>query len=568
MDRDNTVLILAQIDAHWTALIDILSERHGYRVLTAESEADAIKLAHDVHFDLAISEDGSKTFDGCGFLAGMRISHADVMRVLVLARSSDRAGKAVKEAAVYQYLRKPLDVEQAALVVKRGLETRELARRHRLISREFKMNDEGSAFAAPHHFVFQPQSQRFEKLVYVSERMATLCDLAKTAAKTDLPILIQGETGTGKELLARAIHYNSPRKTSPLLVQNCGGMNDELLQSELFGHKRGAFTGAVSDRLGLFRAGDGGTVFLDEISEVSPSFQVSLLRFLQEGEVKPLGCGSDGPVERADHRRIQPAAGATRGARTNSAAISTTVSKVSNSKFRPLRDRVEDIAALAEFFAAKHSEATGRKILGLSASLIEKLSHYDFPGNIRELENEIRRLVVLTGDGEYLTTRHLSPAVLAATQRPGRLDTNRIFAKGRNAQGSGRKPGTPSGREHAATSPLEPEQGGRRSWDCRASGSPIRSAAMDSTTSVAWPMTTGNDGVHSSPRQRRAVSAFACHSARSMCGPDEAVTYGALAELLGMPREQTTGHWCSRCRKIWYGYLLEVACPTCGNRHG
>ncbi|MET4315714.1 sigma-54 factor interaction domain-containing protein [Bradyrhizobium sp. RT4b] len=103
-----------------------------------------------------------------------------------------------------------------------------------------------------------------------------------------MPILIQGETGTGKELLARAIHYNSPRKTSPLLVQNCGGMSDELLHSELFGHKRGAFTGAISDRLGLFRAGDGGTVFLDEISEVSPSFQVSLLRFLQVGEVKPL----------------------------------------------------------------------------------------------------------------------------------------------------------------------------------------------------------------------------------------------------------------------------------------
>ena len=133
------------------------------------------------------------------------------------------------------------------------------------------------------------ESYNFEKLVYVSERMAVLCDLAKTAAKTDLPILIQGETGTGKELMARAIHYNSSRKTSPLLVQNCGGLNDELLQSELFGHKRGAFTGAISDRLELFRAGDGGTVFLDEISDVSPSFQVSLLQFLQEGEVKPLG---------------------------------------------------------------------------------------------------------------------------------------------------------------------------------------------------------------------------------------------------------------------------------------
>jgi two-component system, NtrC family, response regulator HupR/HoxA len=416
MDRDSTVLIAAHLDATWPALVEVLSERHGYRVLTAANDSEAIALAHDVHVDLAVAEEGTKDLDGCAFLAGLRLSHPDVVRVLVLAKGSDLATQAVREASVYQYLRKPLDVQQAALVVKRGLETRELARRHRLISREFKISDEGSAFAGPQDFRFQPQSQRFEKLVYVSEKMSALCDLAKTAAKTDLPILIQGETGTGKELLARAIHYNSKRRTSPLLVQNCGGMNDELLQSELFGHKRGAFTGAVSDRLGLFRAGDGGTVFLDEISEVSPSFQVSLLRFLQEGEVKPLG--SDRTVQ-ANVRII--------------AASNRSLSQlVSQKEFRrdlyyrlkgfefevpPLRDRPEDTAALAEFFAAKHSEATGRKILGLSASLIEKLSHYDFPGNVRELENEIRRLVVLTGDGEYLTTRHLSPGVLAATQR-------------------------------------------------------------------------------------------------------------------------------------------------------
>lgn len=416
MDRDSTILIVARLDATWSALKDLLSERHGYRVLMAATEAEAVQLADDVHVDLAVAEEAGKDADGCSFLACLRISHPDAMRILVLGKGSDHAGRSVKEAAVYQYLRKPLDVEQAALVVKRGLETRELARRHRLISREFKMSEEGSAFEAPHHFGLQPQSQRFEKLVYVSERMATLCDLAKTAAKTDLPILIQGETGTGKELLARAIHYNSQRKTSPLLVQNCGGMNDELLQSELFGHKRGAFTGAVSDRLGLFRAGDGGTVFLDEISDVSPSFQVSLLRFLQEGEVKPLG--SDQTLQ-ANVRII--------------AASNRRLSQlVAKGEFRrdlyyrlkgfefevpPLRERVEDVAALAEFFAAKHSEAAGRRMLGLSASLIEKLSLYDFPGNIRELENEIRRLVVLTGIGEYLTTRHLSHDILSATQK-------------------------------------------------------------------------------------------------------------------------------------------------------
>jgi len=416
MDRESTILVLAQPDAAWSAFGELLSERHGYRVLVVASEDEAEALARDVHVDLAIAEEGGKTFDGIAFMAGMRVSHPDVARVLVLAKGSDRVANAVRVAAVYQFLRKPLDPEQAALVVKRGLETRELARRHRLISREFKVSEECAAFPGPQDFGLQPQSQRFEKLVFVSEKMASLCELAKTAAKTDLPILIQGETGTGKELLARAIHYNSKRKTSLLLVQNCGGMNDELLQSELFGHRRGAFTGAVSDRLGLFRAADGGTVFLDEISEVSPSFQVSLLRFLQEGEVKPLG--SDQTTQ--SNVRIIAASNRPLSQLVSSREFRRDLYyRLKGFEFEvpPLHHRVEDVAALAEFFAAKHSEATGRKILGLSASLIEKLSQYEFPGNVRELENEIRRLVVMTGDGEYLTTRHLSPGILAATQR-------------------------------------------------------------------------------------------------------------------------------------------------------
>lgn len=273
------------------------------------------------------------------------------------------------------------------------------------------------------------ESQRFEKLVYVSEKLSELCDLSRKAARTELPILIQGETGTGKELLARAIHYSSNRKASPLMVQNCGGMSDELLQSELFGHKRGAFTGAISDRLGLFRAGDGGTVFLDEISEVSPSFQVSLLRFLQEGEVKPLGS------DKTQTCNVRIIAASNRPLRT----------LVAEGKYRqdlyfrlkgfelevpPLRDRPDDIPALAEFFAAKHSDAIGRKILGISAGVLEKLSAFEFPGNVRELENEIRRMVALAEDGEYLTTKYISPAILAASPRQHSSAANTYMPQG------------------------------------------------------------------------------------------------------------------------------------------
>lgn len=412
---DSTVLILSQPDATWATLGGLLTDRHGYRVLNAGTAEEAEALAQNVHVDLVMSEEGGKTFDGVAFLAQMRVTHPDATRLIVLSKTSERTETAICLAAVYQYLRKPLDPEQAALAVKRGLESRELARRHRLISREFKVGEDGAA-SGPHDFRIQPQSQRFEKLIYVSEKMSTLCELAKTAAKTGLPILIQGETGTGKELLARAIHYNSGRKTSLLLVQNCGGMNEELLLSELFGHKRGAFTGAVSDRLGLFRAGDGGTVFLDEISEVSPSCQVALLRFLQEGEVKPVGSDqttqSNVRIIAASNRRLTDLVAKGEFRRDLYYRL-----KGFEFEVPALRDRVEDISALAEFFAAKHAEATGRKVLGLSASLIEKLAHYDFPGNIRELENEIRRLVVMTKDGEYLTTNHLSPAIATAAHR-------------------------------------------------------------------------------------------------------------------------------------------------------
>ncbi|MBS0251442.1 MAG: sigma 54-interacting transcriptional regulator, partial [Proteobacteria bacterium] len=229
MDRDYTILIVARDEGAWTELAYVLADRNGYRVLAATTVSDAQQLIRDVHIDLVVADEGTKDFDGCAFLSNLRISNPDIVRVLVLTKTVSRQSKAFKEASVYQYVRKPLEVEQIALIVKRGLESRELARRHRLISREFKMSDDSIAYHPPHDLRLSREGQQFEKLVYVSEKMAAICEMAKTAAKTDLPILIQGETGTGKELLARAIHYNSSRKSSPLLMQNCGGMIDELL---------------------------------------------------------------------------------------------------------------------------------------------------------------------------------------------------------------------------------------------------------------------------------------------------------------------------------------------------
>lgn len=410
-----TVLIVARSGPEWAAIAETLSDEYDYRVLTADSVDGALAALADAHVDITLVEYGAEG-RGLKFLVDLRISHPDVIRILALDAKTEVGQREMAPAGIYQLIRKPLDAKQIGLMVERGLEARELARRHRLLTREFKFPANAVGIHARQTLPLQPESRRFEKLVYVSEKLHDLCEVARKAAKTELPILIQGATGTGKELLARAIHYNSMRRDSPLLVQNCGGMSDELLQSELFGHKRGAFTGAVSDRLGLFRAADRGTVFLDEISEVSQSFQVSLLRFLQEGEVKPLGSDkivtSNVRVIAASNRPLRALVAAGEFRQDLYFRLRGFELEVPS-----LCDRPDDIPVLAEFFAAKHSDAMGRKILGISAAVLEKLVAYGFPGNVRELENEIRRMVSLTDEGEYLTTKHMSPAILAAPPR-------------------------------------------------------------------------------------------------------------------------------------------------------
>lgn len=419
MNSVGTVLIASCAGLDWSMTEEGLSEGFGYRVLVVRSVVEAKAALRDVHVDVVIAED-CENVGGCSFLRELRITHPDIVRVLVLDGVTALAAKSMAALSVYQFVRKPIDAQQICLIVERGLEARELARRHRLLAREFKVPAHSPRLGDPHLEALHPQSRRFEKLVFVSEKLAALCDLARKAAATELPILIQGETGTGKELLARAIHYNSSRRNSPLMVQNCGGMPDDLLQSELFGHKRGAFTGAISDRLGLFRAADGGTVFLDEISDVSPAFQISLLRFLQDGEVKPLG--SDKTV--SCNVRIIVAANRSLNVLVAAGHYRQDLYyRLRGFEFEvpPLRDRPDDIPVLAAFFAEKHSDAIGKKILGISASALEKLSLFDYPGNIRELENEIRRMVALADNGEYLTTRNMSPALLDAAARKTRF---------------------------------------------------------------------------------------------------------------------------------------------------
>jgi two-component system response regulator HupR/HoxA len=402
-----TVLVVAD-DVHVRApLARDLQEN--YRTLAASSGSEALALLEREHVDLVLCAQRMPDMSGVDLFRRTRISHPESIRILVTADADHREMiRSINEAAVYQLVSAPWQSDQIALLVKRALESRELARRHRYLSRELKFADEVLRRQNSSMSNLLQNTYEFDQLVFASELMVEVCNLARKAAATDLPVLIQGETGTGKELMARAVHFFGKRKTHPFLAQNCGALSDELLQSELFGHRRGAFTGAISDRLGLFPAADGGTVFLDEISEVSPSFQVSLLRVLQEGEVKPVG------THETRHCNVRIIAASNRPLEE----------LVARGQFRrdlyyrlrgfeidlpPLRERAEDIPVLAEHAARRYAESINRRIAGISPDVMQRLQAHPFPGNVRELENEVRRMVALAGDGEFLSRKHMSP---------------------------------------------------------------------------------------------------------------------------------------------------------------
>ena len=262
--------------------------------------------------------------------------------------------------------------------------------------------------------------QHFDRIIHsANSPLAEIIGLARRAAAFDISVMITGESGSGKELLARAIHFESPRGAKPFVVENCGALPDQLLESELFGCKKGAFTGAYEDRIGLFEQADGGTVFLDEIGETSPSFQVKLLRVLQEGEIRPLG----GRLTRKVNVRVI------------SATNRNLEEEVRERRFRrdlyyrlaafplhlpPLRERPMDIPVLASRLLAEIRGNFGKPGPGFSDEVLATLRAYDWPGNVRELQNEIQRMVALA-DADGLGVDLISPRILGRACPGGRV---------------------------------------------------------------------------------------------------------------------------------------------------
>ncbi len=356
--------------------------KEGYEVDTAEDGGEALTKVEVGDYDAIIIDHLMPVLSGMDFLERLQNGHPagigrhDIPVIIVTAYGTiEMAVKAMKDGA-YSYLTKPINYDELSLQIRHAVERRRLSQEVESLRHEVK------------------EKYQFGNILGGTPRMQEIFQIVRTVADTDATVLIQGESGTGKELIARAIHYNSRRKDRPFVVVSCSALPETLLESELFGHEKGAFTGAIRQRVGRFELADGGTVFLDEIGEMSMAVQLKLLRVLQEREIERVGGNQtmkvDVRVITATHRDLHRAMAEQQFRedlfyRLNVVPV----------KLPPLRERLDDVPLLAAHFLKKYCEKNSKKIKSTSPQVLSALMRYSFPGNVRELENIIERAVIM-----------------------------------------------------------------------------------------------------------------------------------------------------------------------------
>ena len=349
----------------------------GYQVFTAPGVLEAIRLLDTLPVDLVITDLRMPKVSGLDLIKHVRGNFKDTEIMMITGYPSiEGAIEAVKTGAE-EYLAKPFTDDELFDAVRRSLD--------KLYTRRMGRGDMNQPLIAPHGVVGE------------SEAIAKVFRMIPKAAATSATVLINGESGTGKELIARAIHYNSPRASAPFVPVNCGGIPESLIESELFGHVKGAFTGATESRAGFFQTADGGTIFLDEISEISSRVQVKLLRVLQDKQVFMVGSSKERFVDvrivAATNKDLQSLV--KKGLFRDDLYFRINVINIA---LPSLRERGDDIFLLASHFAAKYSKEIGRLVPHFSDDALAVLKNYTWPGNVRELENLIQHLVVMVDD--------------------------------------------------------------------------------------------------------------------------------------------------------------------------
>ncbi len=380
-----------------------------YRVFTAESGQQALGIMQKNEISVILCDQRMPGMDGVTFLSKAREIQPDAMRLIITGYADIEATiDAVNKAKIFQYITKPFEPEELKQIVRNATDRYRLTRENRLLQKRL---ESANKRLVSEKKLLQKQIEKeldLGNFIGNSPKMLHIFKLVRKVVDTPTTVLLLGETGTGKELLAKIIHFNSERRDKMFVVQNCGAIPDTLLQSELFGHVKGSFTGAVADKKGLFEMADKGTIFLDEIGDTSPALQLGLLRVLQEGEIKPLGSTRTKKVDvrviAATNRDLQKEVEEGRFREDLFYRLS-----VFPIKLPPLRERKEDIPELVYFFIEKYSRRIGKEVKGIRPAALQKLIQAPFPGNIRELENEIERMVTLVDEGNFINDELLSP---------------------------------------------------------------------------------------------------------------------------------------------------------------
>jgi DNA-binding NtrC family response regulator len=394
-------ILVVDDDADIVQVLIRFFELEGYKVVGAASGHQAVNLAREQNFDLLITDLQMPRMDGIALLKEMKTVSPKTIGIVITGYASvDTAVEAMKIGA-FDYVGKPLKLDEMRLVAQRALEHKRLQSENLSLRRQLK------------------KKYKFENIVGDHQSMQNLFRLIERVASSDSTVLITGESGTGKELVARAIHYNSDRRDNYLIPVNCGAIPETLLESEMFGYVKGAFTGASTNRVGRFEAANSGTIFLDEIGEMSPALQVKILRVIQEHEFQPVGTTRSVKVD----------------VRVIAATNINLEEAVARKDFRedlyyrlnviplpipPLRERRSDIPLLVNHFLNHFREEKGRDVKPLDDDVMNALMAHDWPGNVRELENLIERLVILSDDG-ILTLNDLPDKIhqKTATTVPG-----------------------------------------------------------------------------------------------------------------------------------------------------
>jgi len=383
-----------------------------FRILTASSADEARGLLERHEVSVILCDQRMPGTSGVKFLKEVREAWPDTVRIIISGYTDSQdiiAG--INDAGIYQYVLKPWVPEHLLSTVAKAAEARSLQMQTQRLNLELRtstpvLRRRGTETLATARAAFD-----FDSLVRAENSpLNAVCEMAARVARYDLAVLVTGESGTGKELLARGIHYASPRCERAFVMENCAAMADTLLESELFGHKRGSFTGAFEDHIGLFQRADGGTIFLDEIGDTSPAFQVKLLRVLQEGEVRPVGASRPVLVNvrviAATHRDLEQDVRSGRFREDLYYRIAGITLSVP-----PLRERSADILPIVDMLLLRVGQELGRPDVRFASDVRANLLAYPWPGNIRELKNEIYRAVALS-DGLTVSASSFSKRVL------------------------------------------------------------------------------------------------------------------------------------------------------------